>query len=40
MFPIKFIVKEAPNYSKECWAPYCWVDDCDTLNEYARGVGL
>lgn len=21
MFPIKFIVKEAPNYSKECWWP-------------------
>ncbi len=40
MLRIKFIVKEAPNYSKECWAPYCWVDDWDTLNEYARGVGL
>lgn len=40
MLRIKFIVKEAPNYSKECWVPYRWVDDWDTLNEYARGVGL
>lgn len=35
MLRIKFIAKEAPNYSKGCW-----VGDWDTLNEYARGVGL
>lgn len=40
MLRIKFIAKEAPNYSKGCWAPQRWVDDWDTLNEYARGVGL
>lgn len=40
MLRIKFIVKEAPNYSKGCWVPYRWVDDWDTLNEYARGGGL
>ncbi len=40
MLRIKFIVKEAPNYSKECWVPYRWVDDWDSLNEYARVAGL
>lgn len=36
MFPIKFIVKEAPNYSKECWWPVHWVDQQETLTNYEK----
>ncbi|MGN0016341.1 MAG: hypothetical protein ACI37O_03250 [Candidatus Avelusimicrobium sp.] len=36
MFPIKFIVKEAPSYSKECWFPIRWVDDQETLTTYEK----
>lgn len=40
MLRIKFIVKEAPNYSKECWVPLRWVDEQERLMEYAKSSGI
>lgn len=34
MLPIEFVVKEQPNYSKECWRPYFTVNWHEALAEH------
>ena len=36
MLPIKFIVKEAPGYSKECWHPICSISAHESLKKYTN----